>query len=511
MAYLIGIDVGTGGVKTIAVNESGTIVARSFHEYPLSQPKPGWTEQNPNDWWQATLKSLQDVAQQLGSGAKDVKGIGLSGQMHSSVFLDAERNVIRPAILWNDGRTAPQCRWITQKVGREALIQHTSNPALEGFTAPKIVWLMQNEPENYAKVRWVLLPKDYIRMRLTGEIYTEISDAAGTLLLDVSRRIWSETVMEKLGIDPEIMPPIRESIDVCGTLTNEIAEATGLPAGIVVAGGGADNACGAVGAGIVKSGRALSSIGTSGVVLVQTDEPRTDPEGKVHTFNHAIPHRWYNMGVSLSAGLSLKWFRDTLGHLEKQMETLSGIDAYDLLTKQAASIPPGSEGLLFLPYLTGERTPHADANARGVFFGISARHTKGHLIRAVLEGVVFALRDSLEIIKGMGTAVEEIRAIGGGAKSSLWRQIQADILSVNIATLNIDEGPAFGAALLAGVAAGVYGSVTEAAESSISIVEVTEPNPKTAEIYDEYYQAYRALYPALKEEFARLSQLTQKG
>lgn len=317
--------------------------------------------------------------------------------------------------------------------------------------------------------------------------------------------------MEKLGIDPEIMPPIRESIDVCGTLTNEVAEATGLPAGIVVAGGGADNACGAVGAGIVKSGRALSSIGTSGVVLVQTDEPRTDPEGKVHTFNHAIPHSWYNMGVSLSAGLSLKWFRDTLGHLEKQMETLSGIDAYDLLTKQAASIPPGSEGLLFLPYLTGERTPHADANARGVFFGISARHTKGHLIRAVLEGVVFALRDSLEIIKGMGTDVEEIRAIGGGAKSSLWRQIQADILSVNIATLNIDEGPAFGAALLAGVAAGVYGSVTEAAESSISIVEVTEPNPKTAEIYDEYYQAYRALYPALKEEFARLSQLTQKG
>lgn len=509
MAYLIGIDVGTGGVKTIVVNETGEIIARSFHEYPLSQPKPGWTEQDPWDWWQATLKSLQDVAQQLGPRVSDVKGIGLSGQMHSSVFLDADRNVIRPAILWNDGRTAPQCRWITETIGKEELIRHTSNPALEGFTAPKIVWLMQNEPENYRKVRWVLLPKDYVRMQLTGEIYTEISDAAGTLLLDVTHRTWSQTVMQKLGIDPQIMPPVRESIDVCGTLTSEVAKAVGLPAGIPVAGGGADNACGAVGTGIVKSGRALSSIGTSGVVLVQTDVPRTDPEAKVHTFNHAIPNRWYNMGVSLSAGLSLKWFRDTLGHIEKQMEALSGVDAYDLLTKQAAPVPPGSEGLLFLPYLTGERTPHADANARGVFVGISPRHTKGHLIRAVLEGVVFALRDSLEIIRGMGTDVPEIRAIGGGAKSSLWRQIQADVLNVPIATLNIDEGPAFGAALLAGVAAGVYPSVTEAAESSISIVGVTEPNPAAAKVYEEYYQAYRALYPALKGEFARISQLTR--
>lgn len=507
MALLIGIDVGTGGVKTLAVDEAGNILARSFREYPLMQPKPGWTEQDPEQWWKATVETLADVASQLGSQAQEVKGIGLSGQMHSSVFLDSERNVIRPAILWNDGRTAPQCRWITEQVGREELIRHTSNPALEGFTAPKIVWLMQNEPENYQKVRWVMLPKDYVRMRLTGEIYTEISDAAGTLLLDVSNRKWSQPVMEKLGINPEIMPPVKESIDCCGTLTREVAEATGLPAGIAVAGGGADNACGAVGTGIVKSGRALSSIGTSGVVLVQTDTPQTDPEAKVHTFNHAVPHRWYNMGVSLSAGLCLKWFRDNLGHLETQMESLSGIDAYNLLTAQAESVPPGSEGLIFLPYLTGERTPHADANARGVFCGITPRHTKGHMIRAILEGVVFALRDSLEIIKNMGTEVPQIRAIGGGAKSPLWRQMQADIMNVGIATLNIDEGPAFGAALLAGVAAGVYPSVTEAAEAAISVVSVTEPNPETVSIYEEYYQEYRALYPALKESFRRMSQL----
>ncbi len=507
MALLIGIDVGTGGVKTVAVNESGGILARSFREYPLSQPRPGWTEQNPEDWWQATVQSLADIAGQLGSKVQEVKGIGLSGQMHSSVFLDAERQVIRPALLWNDGRTAPQCRWITDQVGREELIRHTSNPALEGFTAPKIVWLMQNEPENYRRLRWVLLPKDYVRMRLTGEIYTELSDAAGTLLLDVAKRKWSLPVMEKLGIDPQIMPEVKESSDCCGYLLKDVADATGLPAGIAIAGGGADNACGAVGTGIVRSGRALSSIGTSGVVLVQTDTPQTDPEAKVHTFNHGVPNRWYNMGVSLSAGLSLKWFRDNLGQLEAQMESLSGIDAYNLLTAQAENVPAGSEGLIFLPYLTGERTPHADANARGVFCGITPRHTKGHLVRAVLEGVVFALRDSLEIIKGMGTEVPEIRAIGGGAKSPLWRQMQADVMNVRIATLNVDEGPAFGAALLAGVAAGVHASVAEAAEAAISTVSVTEPNPKTVEIYEQYYREYQALYPALKDSFGRISQL----
>ena len=508
MALLVGIDVGTGGVKTIAADESGQICARSFREYPLSQPKPGWTEQDPEDWWQATLETLQDVAGQLGSRASEIKGIGLSGQMHSSVFLDGNRQVIRPAILWNDGRTARQCRWITQEVGQAQLISHTANKALEGFTAPKVIWLREEEPENYARVRWLMLPKDYVRMRLTGEIYTEVSDAAGTLLFDVANRRWSEAVLSRLNIDPNILPEVKESGDCCGYLTQEVAARTGLPAGIAVAGGGADNACGAVGAGIVKTGRALSSIGTSGVVLVQTDNPNPDPEAKVHTFNHGIPHRWYNMGVSLSAGLSLKWFRDNLGHLEKQVEALSGYDAYDLLTAQAEDIPPGAEGLLFLPYLTGERTPHGDANARGVLCGLSPRHTKGHIVRAILEGVVFALRDSLEIIKELGTTVDEIRAIGGGAKSRLWSQIQADVMNVKIATLNVDEGPAFGAALLAGVAAGVHASVAEAAEASITTTAIITPNPEAVAVYEAYYREYRALYPVLRDSFARMAQLS---
>ena len=353
----------------------------------------------------------------------------------------------------------------------------------------------------------VLLPKDYVRYRLTGEIFTEMSDAAGTLLLDVTNRRWSKAVLEALDISPEILPECRESIDACGTLTREVAEHTGLPAGIPVAGGGADNACGATGAGIVKPGRVLSSIGSSGVILVHTDRPQTDPQGKVHTFNHAIPNKWYVMGVIMAAGLSLKWFRDNLGHLEKQMENLTGIDAYDLMSKEAAPTPPGAEGLIFLPYLNGERTPHADAYARGVFFGLNPRHTRGHMIRSIMEEFVYALRDSVEIIRGMGIPVNEVRAIGGGAKSPLWRQMQADIMQLEVATLNIDEGPAFGAALLAGVAAGVYDTVEEAAENTVRIVHTTEPNRALVGLYDDYYGLFRSLYPALKDRFREAAKL----
>lgn len=508
MSYLIGIDVGTSGVKTLVVSETGNIVARAVSEYPLHHPKPGWAEQDPGDWWQATLNTLQSVSQQLGPGkVKDVKAIGLSGQMHGSVFLDANGQVLRPAILWCDVRTAEQCRYIENKVGRENLIRHTSNPALEGFTAPKIVWLQQNEPDIYNKVAKVVLPKDYVRYRLTGEIFTEMSDAAGSLLLDVVHRRWSREVLEALNISPDILPEVREAIDVCGHLTQEVADLTGLPAGIPVAGGGADNACGATGAGIVKPGRILSSLGSSGVILVHTETPETDPQAKVHTFNHAIPEKWYLMGVILAAGLSLKWFRDNLGQLEKQTEALAGIDAYDLLGREAAATPAGAEGLIFLPYLNGERTPHADANARGVFFGLTPRHTKGHMVRAVMEGVVFALRDSVEIIRKMGIPIRQVRAIGGGAKSPLWRQMQADIMNLEVATLNIDEGPAFGAALLAGVSAGIYTSVEEAAENTIHIVQTTSPRPQQVEQYEEYYQLFRSLYPALKERFREAARL----
>ena len=507
MSYMIGIDIGTSGVKTLVVTETGKIVAQATAEYPLYHPKAGWAEQNPEDWWEATLATLKQVGEALGSDAARVKAIGLSGQMHGSVFLDKSGNVLRPAILWCDVRTADQCRYITEKVGREQLIRHTSNPALEGFTAPKIVWLQQNEAQAYAQVAKVLLPKDYVRYRLTGEIFTEMSDAAGTLLLDVTHRRWSEAVLKTLDISPEILPECRESIDACGTLTREVAEHAGLPAGIPVAGGGADNACGATGAGIVKPGRVLSSIGSSGVILVHTDQPQTDPQGKVHTFNHAIPNKWYVMGVIMAAGLSLKWFRDNLGHLEKQMESLTGTDAYDLMSQQATPTPPGAEGLIFLPYLNGERTPHADAYARGVFFGLTPRHTRGHLIRAVMEGVVYALRDSVEIIRGMGIPIEQVRAIGGGAKSPLWRQMQADIMQLEVATLNIDEGPAFGAALLAGVAAGVYDTVEEAAENTVRIVHTTEPNRALVGLYDDYYGLFRSLYPALKDRFREAAKL----
>ena len=507
MGYMIGIDVGTSGVKTIVINKQGDIMAEATAKYPLYHPKAGWAEQDPEDWWQATLASLQEVSHALGGQVARVKSIGLSGQMHGSVFLDKTGQVLRPAILWCDVRTASQCRHIHEQVGRKELIYHTSNPALEGFTAPKIVWLQQNEPEIYEKVDKVLLPKDYVRYRLTGEIYTEVSDAAGTLLFDVTRRRWSQAVLDALGISSDILPPWRESTDICGQLRHEVAEQTGLPNGIPVAGGGADNACGATGAGIVNPGRVLSSIGSSGVILVHTDKPQTDPKGQVHTFNHAIPHKWYVMGVIMAAGLSLKWFRDNFGQLERQMEDFTGTDAYVFLDQQATATPPGAEGLVFLPYMNGERTPHADANARGVFFGLSPIHTRGHMIRAIMEGVVYALRDSVEIIRGMGIPVSQVRAIGGGAKSPLWQQLQANIMQLEVATLNVDEGPALGAALLGGVAAGIYESVEVAAESVVRIVHTTEPNHDLISRYDDYYQLYRSLYPALQERFQAAAKL----
>ncbi|HHV61271.1 MAG TPA: xylulokinase [Firmicutes bacterium] len=501
MAYLMGLDIGTTGVKTLICDPSGKTIGKAFEEYPLYSPKPGWAEQNPQDWWEATVRSIQRALTSSGVSGQDVKGIGLSGQMHSSVFLDEDNNILHPALLWCDVRTAEECRWISDTIGRDKLIEYTCNPALEGFTAPKIIWLRKNKPEIFARVKKVVLPKDYIRYKLTGELATEISDAAGTLLFDVARRNWSREVLEGLGLPLDIVPKWCESPDVCGHVTREVSEKTGLAAGTPVVGGGADNTCGAVGAGIVRAGRALSSIGSSGVIVAQVDEVKRDPRGRVHTFNHSVPHKWYLMGVMLSAGMSLKWFRDSLAQVEKEVERVSGIDAYDLLGRAAGRIPPGSEGLVFLPYLTGERTPHADANARGVFFGLSLRHGKAHMARAVMEGVVFGLRDSLEIIKGLGIEVKQLRAIGGGAKSPLWRQMQADIMNVEVVTINVDEGPAFGAALLAGVGVGIYRSVEEAAESTVSITSHTEPDAANARIYDEYYRLYTSLYPALKEAF----------
>jgi xylulokinase len=511
MAYLIGIDVGTTGAKTILVDEKGALLASALEEYPLHTPQPKWAEQAPEDWWGATVKSIQRVLAESKVSPDEIKGLGLSGQMHGLVLLDRNHRVLRPAILWCDVRTTEQCRYITETVGKDLLVQSTCNPALEGFTAPKVIWVRDNEPEVLEKAATIFLPKDYVRFRLTGEIAAEVSDAAGTLLFDVRNRRWSEAVLNKLGVDPKLLPPVYESVDVCGKITPEVARLTGLKAGTPVVGGGADNACSAVGNGIVREGRVSASLGTSGVVLAHTDTVKVDPNLRAHSFCHSVPNKWYIMGVMLSAGGAFRWYRDALGAHEVAQAKEEGVDPYEVLTREAAKAPVGGEGLIFLPYLTGERTPHADANAKAVFFGVTLRHGKGHLTRAVMEGVTYGMRDSLEIIRGLGTSVDQIYATGGGARSPLWRQIQADVYNAELVTINIAEGPAFGAAILAGVGVGVYDSVESATDALIKITSRTEPIPGNVKIYEEYYQIYRALYPALKPQFDWATEVVSKA
>ena len=512
MQALLGIDLGTTGVKAaLFATEDGHVLASAFVDYPLVHPHPGWAEQHPDDWWQATIIAIRSCladSVRHGIAPTDIRGIGLSGQMHGVVLLDAEQQVLRPCIIWADQRSEAQCRWMTERVGAARLIELVGNPALPGFSAPKVLWVRDNEPEVFARTRTIILPKDYIRYRLTGVMAIEISDAAGTCWLDVKEGKWSHEVLEAIGCDPALLPPVIAADVVSGTSTNEVALLTGLPTGIPVAGGGADNACGAVGNGVVRSGLALISIGTSGVVLTHAATPQVDTSGpipRVHTFNHAVPHAWYLMGVTQAAGLSLRWVRDNIGLPERALERWSGLDAYELLAKEAAGAPPGSDGLIFLPYLQGERTPHLDASARGGWIGLTASHDRRHLIRAVLEGVAFSLKDCFTIIGEQGFQLEQIRATGGGAKSSLWRQIMADVLGVELVTTNAQEGPAFGAALLAGVASGVYASVEQACETIVQVGERTEPRPEAGRIYAKSYEVYHALYPALKPIISRLA------
>ncbi len=510
MQTLLGIDLGTTGVKAaLFAADDGRILADAFVAYPLFHSHPGWAEQNPADWWQATLTAIRaclHAGTLKGAQPTDVRGVGFSGQMHGVVLLDANHQVLRPCIIWADQRSDAQCRWITEKVGANQLIEYVSNPALTGFSAPKLLWIRDNEPDIFAQGRTLLLPKDYIRYRLTGTIAMEISDAAGTCLLDVKHGVWSQEVLKAIELDPALLPPIVAADAVAGTTTIEVETLTGLPAGTPVAGGGADNACGAVGNGVVVPGLALVSIGTSGVVLAHADAPRVDTSGlvpRVHTFNHAVPHAWYLMGVTQSAGLSLRWIRDNIGLPERALERWTGTDAYEILTQEAARVTPGSDGLIFLPYLQGERTPHLDAYARGGWIGLTASHDRRHLVRSVLEGVAFSLKDCLTILREQGLKLEQMRATGGGAKSLLWRQIIADVLGVELVVTNATEGPAFGAALLAGVASGVYPSVPQACEQTVRIVERTQPNSQTATVYAQAYETYKALYPALKPIISR--------
>jgi len=480
---LIGLDIGTGGARAVAIDQLGNVVATASEPYPLSTPRPGWTEQDPEHWWAAGQAVLKRVTGRLPQAPL---ALGLTGQMHGSVFLNEADRVIRPALLWSDQRTASQCRTITERVGAERLIQITGNPAITGFQAPKILWLRENEPDAYARVRHVLLPKDYVRLRLTGGYATDASDASGTLLLDLRRRAWSEEILGALDIPPDWLPGVHEGPDVTGTLSAGAASATGLAAGLPVAAGGGDNAAAAIGNGIVREGIVSSSIGTSGVVFADSEKPRIEPSGRLHAFCHAVPGRYHLMGVTLSAGGSLRWWRDVAG---------GGLD-YEAMAASAADAPPGSEGLLFLPYLTGERTPHLDPYASGAFVGLTLRHSLSHLTRAVMEGVTYSLGDCLDLMTELGVVVDEVRATGGGGRSPLWRQLQADVFGLPVHRTSIDEGPAFGAALLAGVAAGVYADVFEACANIRLDPRMTTPDAARHRLYSQYRLAYRDAYTA---------------
>jgi xylulokinase len=505
---LLGIDIGTSGTKTLICEDDGTVLATAMAEHPISAPKPGWSEQDPGDWWSAVCKATKAVVKKSKTRATEIKGIGLSGQMHGSVFLGDGPDALRPALLWNDQRTAEQCAEIESKAGgREALIELVANPALTGFTAPKILWVRQNEPRVYAKTKHILLPKDYIRYRMTGEYATEVSDASGTLLLDVLNRIWSVKLLDLLQIDRELMPRLHESPEVTGILSASAATQMGLVAGIRVVGGGGDQAAGAVGNGIVTSGVVSATLGTSGVVFAHSDTPTRDPKGRVHTMCHAVPGKWCVFGCMLAAGGSFQWFRNQLAHQEVHAAARRKVDPYELLVDEAEKAHIGADGLFFMPYLTGERCPHPDPCARGGWVGLTARTLRRDMIRSLLEGVTFGMRDALEIMKEMGIAIKEVRASGGGSRSAFWRQLQADIYGTPLVLTNATEGPAYGVALLAGVGTGVWNSVEEACKGSIKKTEKIAPNKKAAKAYGPIYSTYRKLYFDLKDRFAEIAAL----
>jgi xylulokinase len=510
MSVTLGIDIGTSGTKTLAIDETGKIVAAASAEYPCEHPQPGWSEQDPELWWQATMATVRQVLLRGGLKPEDVKGVGLSGQMHGSVFLDGSGRVIRPALLWNDQRTAVECTEIEQRAGgREALIRMVANPALTGFTAPKLLWVRRHEPQNWERVRQVLLPKDYIRYRLSGTYATEVSDASGTLLLDVANRRWSLELLGKLEIDPELLPPCFESPDVSSTVSEIGAKGTGLAVGTPIVGGGGDQPAGAVGNGIVRSGVVSATMGTSGVIFAHADQLGYDPLGRLQRFCHSVPGAFCAFGVVLAAGGSFQWFRNELSKVEVDAAAKNLIDPYFLLTDQAALAGVGAEGLFFLPYLTGERTPHFDPDAKGAWVGLTVRHGRPHLVRSVLEGATYAMRDSLELIREMGVAIHQIRLSGGGARNALWRQIQADIYGNDVHTLNSTEGPAFGAALLAQVGIGGFDSVPEACDATIRLAEKTTMDTSAKAYYDRGYVIYRQLYKDLHATFGEISNLVE--
>ncbi|MDR0293582.1 MAG: xylulokinase, partial [Oscillospiraceae bacterium] len=481
MKALLGIDLGTSATKTVLFNELCEPLASASVEYPLNQPHNGWAEQDPQDWWRAAVETIGAVLQKSGVPSDDVIAVGISGQMHGLVMLGPDGEVLRPSIIWCDQRTGAECVEITRLVGADRLVEITANPALTGFTASKIMWVKKHQPELYAKCRHILLPKDYLRYKLTGEFATEVSDASGMQLLDVPAREWSDEVLKKLDIDPSLLAKVYESPAITGTVSGEAARATGLSVKTAVVGGAGDNAAAAVGTGVVTDGKAFTTIGTSGVVFAHTDHVTIDPKGRVHTFCCAVPGAWHVMGVTQAAGLSLKWFREQF--------------CMDLTYKQideiAAEVPIGARRLLYLPYLMGERTPHLDADCRGVFLGLSGMHTRPDMLRAVLEGVAYSLRDCVEVLRGMGVRTSEMLACGGGGTSALWRQMLADLFGCHVRTAASREGPALGAAILAGVGAGLYPSVPEACAALIHYNEPQPPVEANGRDYERYYSVYK--------------------
>ena len=507
MAYVIGVDCGTSGTKTVLFDESGKVIASSTIEYPMYQPKNGYAEQWPGDWATAMIDTIKAVMAKSGVKKEDVKGIGISGQMHGLVMLDKDNNVIRPSIIWCDQRTEKEVEWMTANVGREKLIEITANPALTGWTAAKILWVKNNEPENYAKVAHILLPKDFLRFVLTHEYATEVSDASGMQLLDVPNREWSDELLSAFEIDKSWLGKVYESCEVTGALTKAMADELGLCEGTIVVGGAGDNAGAAIGTGVCEDGKAFTTIGTSGVVFAHTSKISIDPKGRVHTCCAAVPGSWHVMGVTQGAGLSLKWFRDNFCGSEKETAKYMGVDEYYLMDKQAETVPVGAERLLYLPYLMGERTPHLDPNARGVFFGLSAMHTKKHMLRAVMEGVSYSLRDCVEVFREMDINVSDMMACGGGGSSPLWRSMLADLYNCPVKTASSKEGPALGVALLASVGAGIYSSVPEACRAVVAVDKTQEPDAAKVPEYEKFYRLYTEIYPALKEQFKKLGTL----
>ena len=495
-SYFLGIDTSTTSSKALLIDETGEVIEVASSPHTLQTPKPLWSEQDPHEWWEAVLASIRSVLEKAGVGGERIAAVGLTGQMHGLVLLDKTGNVLRPAMLWNDQRTQAQCDTIHKRIGREKFIRITGNVALTGFTAPKILWVQENEPQVFAKARHVLLPKDYIRLKLTGEYAMDKADGAGTVLFDLKSRNWSPEVLETLGVDASWMPRTFEGPEFTGGVTAEAAARTGLKTGTPVAAGAGDQAAGAVGVGAVEPGIIALTLGTSGVIFAATPSALVEPEGRLHAFCHAVPGMWHLMGVMLSAAGSLQWYRDAFA---PQM-------SFDDLLMEAEAIPAGCEGLLFLPYLSGERTPHPDPLARGAFVGLTLRHARGHMTRAVLEGVAFGLKDSFLLIQAAGLGeIRQVRASGGGTKGALWRQILADVLESQLVTVNSSEGAAYGAALLAGVGAGAWADVPSACAKAVRITGSQSPNPAHAGSYRKAYEIYRELYPALKSSFHKVA------